>query len=115
MGLMIRIKRESGLADKFRKYKVVLDGYIIGTIKDGEQVEFEVAAGKHELFLAINKYLSNKIDFETDGGLVDFECGCNLRGKKLLLLAPPVMMFLPAGYLCPEGYLWLKETKKDEG
>jgi len=47
-----------------RAYKVVLDGKVIGTIKDGEQVEFDVAPGRHQLQLKIDWCRSNIVDFE---------------------------------------------------
>jgi hypothetical protein len=82
---MIRIKRDTGYADRVRAYKVVLDGNVIGEIKNGQQVEFDVAPGKHQLNLKIDWCRSNIVDFEINQSTVEFECGSNLRGFKILL------------------------------
>jgi hypothetical protein len=82
---MIRLKRDSGFTDRLRAYKVILNGNAIGEIKNGEEREFNVASGRHQLYLKIDWCRSNIIDFETHGNLVEFECGSNLRGIKTLL------------------------------
>jgi cold shock CspA family protein len=98
---MIRITRESGYADVLRAYKVVLDGKVIGTIRDGQQVEFDVAPGRHQLQLKIDWCRSNIVDFEVDGGTVEFECGSNVGGCNGMM-AIYYVVFLSG------EYLWLR-------
>lgn len=98
---MIRIKRDTGFADRFRAYKVILDGNVIGEIKNGQQVEFDVSSGKHQLNLKIDWCRSNIVDFEMNQDIVEFECGSNLRGFKILL-ASFYVIFLRS------KYIWLK-------
>jgi hypothetical protein len=100
---MIKIKRDAGYVDRFRAYKVVLDGNVIGEIKNGQQGEFDIPPGNHQLHLKIDWCRSNIVNFETTGSLVDFECGSNLRGIKLLFA------FLYATFLRSQ-YLWLKKV-----
>ena len=98
---MIRINQDTGYVDRFRAYKVVLDGNVVGEIKYGQQVEFDVAPGKHHLNLKIDWCRSNIVDFEENQDTVEFECGSNLRGFKVLL-AIFYILFLPS------KYIWLK-------
>ena len=98
---MIRIKRDTGYADILRAYKVVLDGNVIGEIKNGQQVEFDVAPGKHHLNLKIDWCRSNIVDCEANQDTVEFECGSNLRGSKVLL-AIVYVLFMRS------KYIWLR-------
>ncbi|MCA8985852.1 MAG: hypothetical protein R3C12_22920 [Planctomycetaceae bacterium] len=98
---MIRIKRDTGYVDSLRAYIVVLDGNVIGEIENGQQVEFDVAPGMHHLNLKIDWCRSNIIDFEVNQDAIEFECGSNLRGFKVLL-AIFYVLFLRS------KYLWLK-------
>jgi hypothetical protein len=98
---MIRIKRDTGYTDRLRAYKVVLDGNVIGEIKNDQQVELDVAPGKHHLTLKIDWCRSNIVDFEVNQDTVEFECGSNLRGFKVLLVIFYVL-FLRS------KYIWLR-------
>jgi len=82
---LIRIKRDSGYADRLRAYKIVLDGNVVGEINNGQQLELNVTPGKHRLNLKIDWCRSNILDFEMNGNTIEFECGSNLRGIKVLL------------------------------
>ena len=100
---MIRIKRDSGFNDNRRAYKVVLDGNVVDKVEDGQQIEVDASQGKHELFLKIDWCRSNKIEFESDSSSdIEFECGSNLRGWKILLVYVYIT-FLPS------KYIWLKQ------
>lgn len=84
--MVLRIKRDSGYADRLRAYKVVLDGNIVGELKNGQQIEIDVSNGKHELYIKIDWCRSNTVEFESDGNKnLEFECGSSLRGFKILL------------------------------
>ena len=101
--MMIKIKRDSGYVDRLRAYKVVVDGNVVGEIKNGQQIELDVSQGKHELFLKIDWCRSNVVEFESDGSSdIEFECGSNLRGLKILLSIVYVT-FLRS------KYIWLKK------
>ena len=104
---MITIKRDSGLSDNLRAYKVVLDEITIGDIGDGQVASFEVPKGSHALYLKVDWCRSNVVNFDVDGGVVEFECGSNLRGLKILLA------FIYVSFL-RDKYLWLKKVEKTE-
>ena len=99
---MIRITRDSGYADRIRAYKIVLDGNVIGEIRNGEQLELDLPPGKHQLHLKIDWCRSNVVDFETNGNTVEFECGSNLRGSKIFLSIVYVTFLR-------NKYIWLKK------
>ena len=99
---MIRIKRDSGWADRARAYKIVIDDKVVGTIRNGQQVELEVTPGRHRLHLKIDWCRSNFVDFEAAGGTVEFECGSSLRGLKIFL------SILYVTFLHSQ-YLWLRK------
>ncbi|MDP6942218.1 MAG: hypothetical protein QGH51_09360, partial [Planctomycetota bacterium] len=73
-----------------------------GVIKNAQQVEFDVPPGKHHLNLRIDWCRSNIVEFEVNQDTVEFECGSNLRGFKLLL-GIFYMLFLHS------KYIWLKK------
>ena len=99
---MIRIKRDSGYADRLRAYKVVLDSNIVGEIRNGQQIELKVTPGKHRLQLKIDWCCSNIVDFEMSDCDMEFQCGSNLRGFKILL----AIVYVAVLY---DQYIWLRE------
>lgn len=82
---MIRLKRDSGFADRLRAYKVILDGEEVVKIKNGEHIELNAEPGQHELYLKIDWCESNRIEFELNEGVIEFECRSNMRGGKFWL------------------------------
>jgi hypothetical protein len=98
---MIRIKRDSGYADIFRAYKVVLDSNIVGEIREGQQLELNVTPGKHRMQLKIDWVYSNMVDFEMCDRDIEFQCGSNMRGFKILFS-------ILYGTIFNNQYIWLK-------
>ena len=81
---LLRIARDSGYADHFRAYKVVVDGETAGEIRDGETKEFSISGGRHNLTLRIDWCGSKTIEFAVvEGEIVTFDARSNLRGPKL--------------------------------
>jgi len=100
---MIIIKRDSGYADRLRAYEVVLDGNVVGKVRNGQQVEINVSQGKHVLFLKIDWCQSNAVEFESNGSSnVEFDCGSNLRGLKIFLS-------IVYATILRSKYIWLKK------
>lgn len=78
---MITITRNSGYIDRFRKYKVVVDGEVIGTLTNGETKSFDINAGKHALCLTVDWARSNVVELTaSDSDEVKFKCSSSLRG-----------------------------------
>lgn len=97
----IRLRRVAEFRDRLRAYKVVLDGQVIGQIRHGEEAEFAVEPGPHELYLKIDWCRSNTVEFENDGPVTVFECGSNLKGPAIFLAILYVTLWR-------ERYLWLR-------
>ena len=104
MPTLIAISRDSGYADRLRKYRVVCDATEIGRISDGESAEFAVSPGAHRLVLKVDWCSSEEVHFNigTDQ-VVHFSCGSSLRGFRLFL-AMYYVLFARA------RYLWLRPS-----
>lgn len=100
---MIKIRRDSGYTDSMRAYKVILDEKIIGELRDGQEITLEVPKGVHQLYLKIDWCRSNTVNFDVNDSNINFECGSNLRGFKILL-SLFYIIFLR------NQYLWLKKN-----
>ena len=101
MGKVI-IQRESGFADRIRKYKIILNEKEIGTLGNGETKEFDAPTSNNEIFLKIDWCRSNKLRFESSRDSVNqFSGGSNMKGIKLLFSI--VYLFIP------HEWLWLRK------
>lgn len=100
----IKIVRDSGYADRVRKYKVMCDGKHLGDIGNGESLEFETSPGEKEVFLKIDWCRSDKVRVNVPAdGVVTLHGGSSLRGAKVFL-AIVYAIFMP------HKYLWLKAS-----
>jgi hypothetical protein len=71
----IEIQRASKYTDRVRAYKVHVDGKEVGTIKNGETAEFQVAPGTHEVKLTIDWTSSPPLTIDAPpGGAVRLTC-----------------------------------------
>lgn len=64
---MLRIKRQKMFVDMTREYKVYVDGYIVGTVKNGEIKGFDLSPGHHLIHLEIDWCRSKKISVDFTG------------------------------------------------
>jgi hypothetical protein len=104
----LRIKRNSAFIDWLREYKILLDGEVLGRIRNGKEVVLDVPPGRHDLSLKIDWASSNTLTFDAAEDPLDFECGCHFRGKDVFLRGP-------AYVLAPSGdYLWLRRRENVE-
>lgn len=76
---VVRVKRNTALwRDKLRSYKVVVDGAVIGKIRDGESADFNVNAGAHQVRIKIDWSGSRALSFDVQSNqVVFFECQPN--------------------------------------
>jgi hypothetical protein len=102
MATTIRLKRDSGYADRLRKYRVLLDGQEIGRIGDGEEKVFEITSGQHQLVVKVDWAKTPAVSFVAgQGQTAKFSCGSNLRGFRLIFA-------LYYAIFASGKYLWLR-------
>ncbi len=102
MDTTISLSRDSGYADHFRTYRVLIDGAEAGLFKDGQTVRFNATPGQHQLMLKIDWCGSNVTNFHMEQGQpATFICGSSLRRARI---------FLGLYYIifARNKYLWLK-------
>jgi len=79
----LRLTRDSGYADRIRAYRVFLDEKKIGEIRNGENKEFSVSPGQHELSVRIDWAGSKTVQFMIgENEAVTFRVKSNLRGAR---------------------------------
>lgn len=93
-GAMLTIVRNSTVADGTRAYKVVLDGVVVGKVKNGETVEFALTPGKHVLHLKIDWCRSDIVEFDSAEGNERYVCGALVAGLIPMLMRPKDYIFL---------------------
>jgi hypothetical protein len=77
---MLTIIRESSTVNAGRAYKVVLDGVVVGQVKNGQTAEFELTPGQHVLHLKIDWCRSNIVEIDSADGNERFACGGLMEG-----------------------------------
>jgi hypothetical protein len=83
MTTTLSLKRDSAFADRLRNYRVHLDGREIGRIGNGEDKDFAVTSGHHQLVMKIDWCRSNIATFDIgEGQNAKFSCGSRLTGAR---------------------------------
>ena len=98
----ICISRDSVFRDRFRDYRVLLDGREIGRIGNGQEKRFEIDPGQHQLAMKIDWCTSAPVRFlAVNGQSSKFRCGSGLRGIRLLFMLYYVIF-------ARSKYLWIR-------
>ena len=96
----LKVSRDSGYADRARKYKIICNSECLGKIGNGETMDFDLSPGDYELYLKIDWCRSNKIRFSASPNeQVIINASSSLRGIKLLFA-------IVYAVLLPHKYLW---------
>ena len=78
--------RDSGWADYFRTYRILLDGKLICEVRNGETKLVLVSPGEHSLAVRIDWGGSKTIQFTaTENETISFHIKSNIRGWRLFL------------------------------
>lgn len=102
MSTRLRLTRDRGYVDIARAYEVIVNGTVVGTIRNGGQFECDIPSGRCSVQLRVDWCGSNIIEIEaTEGEVAEIECGSNLRGWKLFR-ASKVMRE------SPNEWIWLR-------
>ena len=96
MGTITIRRREDGMVDRARAYKVLIDGTEVGKIKRGEVKAFPVQEGHHEVRMKVDWMGCPpvEVDVPADG---DAELYCEPAGKPVQYLG--LMLFRPGHYI----------------
>ena len=99
---ILRLTSVTSYPDRFRAYKVQVDGELVGKIEPKNTMEFSLVPGLHEVMLSIDWCKSNIVEINIKNGeTLAMECGSSLSGRRMLL-AIVYIMFLR------NRYLWLR-------
>jgi hypothetical protein len=73
---VVRVRRTTGIRDRFRKYRILVDGQEVARVKRGETADVTVSPGYHVVQVAIDWKRSAIIDISGNGDeLVPLRCG----------------------------------------
>jgi hypothetical protein len=96
---MICVRRLPAWQDRFVAYKLLIDGTVAGSVREGASVKVAVDPGHHQVWMRIGWCRSRKLDVEVkDGGGVRLVC----RGS-----APPLLVLL---YISVRRTSWIDLT-----
>jgi|SRR5258708_21551828 hypothetical protein len=103
---LLKIVRDSGWGDRFRAYRIMLDGNEIDRIRNGETKALSVSLGQHELSARIDWCGSKTAQFTIieDNQTVAFHVESNFRGLRAFLIA----WYIPSFFSNPNIYLNLE-------
>jgi hypothetical protein len=81
----LHIRRTTKYPDRFRKYRLFVDGEPVGRIGAGRELEVGVAPGRHEIVARIDWCSSNTLELNVQVGDVrTLEVGSNMTGWRLM-------------------------------
>jgi hypothetical protein len=99
----IIIKRESQYVNCLRKYSIYIDGKLVGKIKNGECMDFDVEPGSHIVYARLDWSRSKKIVIELNAGeRIEFSCG-SINGFVHVLI---VMICALLSIYLYRSYIW---------
>jgi len=84
---IVKVQRDKGWADGWRKYKIFINGKKKSTIKEGEEITISLEPGNYEIWGRIDYCRTSKIniDIKEDDEIYNLLIYSNLRGVKILL------------------------------
>ena len=96
----LTVRRDRGWSDKLRKYRVIVDGVVIGQLAEGGELRHTLDEGTHVIEARIDWCGSPTTQFDAAGDAVMLVRSA-LRGWRVLLTLFYVL-FNPRGYLTVE-------------
>jgi len=94
----LTIQRDTGWADKFRKYRILVDGVEVGQLGEREMLRHEISEGPHAIEAKIDWCGGRPLQFEAKSKEQFFLVRSALRGWRLLIV-PFYLFFNRYGYL----------------
>ena len=102
----LTVSRDSGYADRIRKYRVLVDGTEVGQVGDGESLTHEVQPGSHTVQAKIDWCGSRVLDIEVP----ESGSSVNLRSASRGWLVFAVIFFVVFYW---NGYVVIEEATRD--
>ena len=94
----LTLQRDSGYVDALRAYKVLVDGTVVGRIRQGETQQYTLSPGQHELQLKVDWCGCKPFPFTiSDNENITFHVKSNFRGRTFGILY--FVLFAPNEYL----------------
>ena len=91
---VIRISRVTSYADRFRRYRILVDGVDRAQISAGQTIEIPVTAGEHSVVAKIDWCGSPTMKLTVDSdSVVSLECASNLQGMRVFLVSFYVLFY----------------------
>jgi hypothetical protein len=82
---ILRVVRTSQFVNRWRRISVCVDGHEVGTVRNGETIDFVVAVGEHDVHAAIDWVRSEAVRVGCAAGTPTMlRLSSPLRGWKLL-------------------------------
>lgn len=76
------INRTNEYSYRLRKYKIYLDGNLIGSINNGQKIEYEINSDEHSICVQLNPIIrSPSIQFICQGNKISFQVGSTKFGR----------------------------------
>ncbi len=102
MNGILEIRRTSQWANRLREIDILLDQNKIGSVKNGEVIEYSIAPGKYILHAEIDSCTTDKLVIELKASERRcFEIGSNHKGRKIFGMLPSAIN--------NKDYIYLKE------
>jgi hypothetical protein len=98
-GVIVISRVAESRADKWRAYRVMVDGHNVGKLRAGERIRYRAAVGSHSVWVAIDWCRSERHHVElASAGLLALRC----TGPKSAVDAAINSIFHPRAYLSLE-------------
>jgi len=108
---VIRLARaRAPMRDRFRAYRVLVDGALVGTVRNGRVADFVVPTGRHQIRLQLDWLTSNPIDVDLGAGqMATFDCGP--AGSSVTAFFDGVACLINRN----RPWIWLRPSHEDLG
>ena len=101
----LTVRRATSYADRFRAYKVTIDGTVVGKLRAADSLTTDISPGRHSIAVGIDWCSSSPIEFDAHPGeQVTFKCGSSMTGLRILL----ALFYIS---FAPKQYLWLERVR----
>lgn len=88
--MQVNLKRLRRYSDKLRRYKIIVDGQLVGHISNGEEKILELSDSAHSIYLKIDWCTSPVIQIGPEKSEHKLTCHNSFSGWKMFFLPLPL-------------------------